>query len=66
MLEAFGGDLSKRLHAGAKSKKHECSRCHMHKSIVIEFRRKTGSKFSLCKSCVRSVGKSLPLQEQES
>jgi hypothetical protein len=47
----------KRKHAGAQTRKHGCERCGMHKSIVLPFTRKTGSKYVLCEPCARATGR---------
>ncbi len=46
----------KRLHAGAKSRKHGCARCGSHKRQVTEFRKKSGRRYTLCAPCAASLG----------
>lgn len=48
--------MSKRIHIGAKSKKHNCVRCGHHRSQVRVFTRKTGSKYTMCRPCAVSAG----------
>ena len=45
----------KRVHAGAKSKKHGCSRCRDHVSKITTFKRKTGRLYCLCDKCIKAV-----------
>ena len=47
----------KRKHAGAESRKHGCSRCHKHKSVIFTFTKKTGARYALCADCVKATGR---------
>jgi hypothetical protein len=52
--------MPKRIHAGAKSKKHGCTRCHKHTRRIFEFRKKTGSLYTLCGPCLKATGREVP------
>src|SRR5438094_10218223 len=52
VLEAVG---VKRRHTGARSRKHGCSRCGRHTSVVITLSKKSGRKYTLCPQCAKKL-----------